>query len=68
MDINILILGCIFSCIGLGFFTYGKKQKSVVPLSCGIALMLFPYFISDVKFMILIGIILIFIPYFVRIE
>ena len=68
MEATSLILVCIFSCIGLGFFTYGKRQRTVVPLSCGIALMLFPYFVSDTKLVLLIGVILIFIPYFVRID
>ncbi len=68
MDTNLLIFGCLFSCVGLGFFTYGKKQRSVVPLGCGIGLMIFPYFISDIKLVLLIGIALMLIPYFVRID
>ncbi|MFM2344797.1 MAG: hypothetical protein RLZZ210_1409 [Pseudomonadota bacterium] len=68
MNVNSLILSCIFSCIGLGFFTYGKKQRAIVPLGCGIGLVVFPYFVSDVLVMILIGVALIAIPYFIKIE
>ena len=66
-DTALLIWGMLFGAIGLGFFLYGKKQKAVVPLSTGIALFIFPYFISNVYVLIIAGIILIAIPYFVRI-
>jgi len=40
-----LILGLIFSSIGLGYFLYGKKQKRLWPLLSGIALMGLPYLV-----------------------
>lgn len=39
MDASILIWEVIFGSIELGFFAYGKKQKAVIPLLCGIGLM-----------------------------
>jgi hypothetical protein len=45
---------------------YGRKQKAVVPLVCGLALMIYPYFVSDIIAVIAIGVGLIAIPYFVR--
>ena len=57
----------IFGAIGLGFFTYGKKQKAVVPLIVGIVLFIFPYFISNVYMLVIMGIVLVAVPYFVRI-
>ncbi|NOX34098.1 MAG: hypothetical protein GXP56_10240 [Deltaproteobacteria bacterium] len=63
----LLIWGMVFGAIGLGFFTYGKKQKSAVPLFAGIALFVFPYFISNVYMLVIIGIIIVVLPYFVRI-
>jgi hypothetical protein len=56
----------LFGSIGLGFFIYGKKQKAVVPLVCGLALMLFPYFVSNVMLLVGIGVLLAVIPYFLR--
>jgi hypothetical protein len=56
----------LFGAVGLGFFVYGKRQKAVVPLVCGLALMTFPYFISNTFALIATGIALIAIPYFVR--
>jgi hypothetical protein len=49
----------------LGYFLYGKKQRTVVPLVCGLVLMIFPYFISSVALLIAIGLVLAAIPYFI---
>jgi uncharacterized membrane protein len=57
----------LFGSVGLGFFVYGKKQKAVVPLVCGLLLMIFPYFISNTILVVAIGGALIAIPYFIRI-
>jgi len=57
----------VFGAIGLGFFAYGKKQKALVPLFSGIALFVFPYFISNVYILVIVGVILVVLPYFVRI-
>lgn len=45
-----LLLGVVFSSIGLGYFIYGKKQQQTMPLICGIALMIYPYFIENTVF------------------
>ncbi len=64
---SLLIWGIVFGAVGLGFFIYGKKQKAVVPLFTGIALFMFPYFISNVYILVIVGVILVALPYFVRI-
>jgi hypothetical protein len=56
----------LFGSIGLGFLIYGKKQRAVVPLVCGLALMLFPYFVSNVIVLVGMGVLLIALPYFLR--
>ncbi|MEA2560445.1 MAG: hypothetical protein QOH06_1949 [Acidobacteriota bacterium] len=66
MDTSLLLWGLIFGSIGVGFFVYGKKQGAIVPLLCGLALMIFPYFVSNVIVLVLIGVALIAIPYFAR--
>jgi hypothetical protein len=63
----LLLWGLLFGSIGLGFFIYGRKQRRVVPLVCGLALMIFPYFVSGPILIVVIGIALIAIPYFVRV-
>ena len=62
-----LLWGLLFGSAGLGFFLYGKKQQAVVPLFCGLALMVFPYFVSNTILLVAIGFALIALPYFVRI-
>jgi hypothetical protein len=61
-----LLWGLLFSSVGLGFAIYGRRQRAVVPLLCGIALMVYPYFVANVVLLVGIGIVLIAIPYFVR--
>jgi hypothetical protein len=67
MNESWLLWGLLFGSFGLGFFVYGKKQKVVVPLICGLVLMVFPYFISNTILLVAIGLALIAFPYFVRI-
>jgi predicted membrane protein len=66
MEVSTLLWGVLFSSVGLGFFIYGKKQRAPVPLVCGIALMIYPYFIPNVIALVAIGIVLSVIPYFLR--
>lgn len=62
-----LLWGVLFGSVGLGFLVYGRRQKAVVPTICGLALMVFPYFISNTILLVVIGVALIALPYFVRI-
>jgi hypothetical protein len=66
MNTALLLWGLVFSSIGVGFFLYGRKQKRVVPLVCGVALVGFPYFVSSIWLLVGIGVALTAIPYFVR--
>ncbi|MFH0781179.1 MAG: hypothetical protein V2B20_04380 [Pseudomonadota bacterium] len=66
-DTSALLWGVIFGAIGLGYFVYGKKQKAVIPLISGIGLMVLPYLISNIYFMVLSSIALILLPYFIKI-
>lgn len=66
MNTSSLLWGMLFGSIGLGFLIYGRKQRAVVPLVCGLALMVFPYFISNSVLLVVIGVALMTIPYFLR--
>lgn len=66
MDMATLWWGFLFSTIGLGYFVYGRRQRAPVPLACGVALMVFPYFVTGAWAIVLIGTALIAIAYFVR--
>lgn len=61
-----LLWGLLFGSIGLGFFVYGKKQRMIVPLICGLALMVYPYFMPNTVALVLTGLVLLAIPYFFR--
>jgi hypothetical protein len=61
-----LLWGLLFGSIGTGYVLYGHKQKSAVPLVCGLALFIFPYFVSNVFLMVGIGGVICAIPFFLR--
>lgn len=67
MNSSFLLVAVLFGSVGLGYFVYGKKQNAIVPLVCGVVLMVFPYFVSNVILLIAIGLIFTVLPYFVRI-
>jgi len=64
---SLLVWGMVFGALGLGFFTYGKKQKAAVPLIVGLALFIIPYIIPNVTMLVIAGAVLVVLPYFVRI-
>ena len=60
-----LLWGTLFGSLGFGYFLYGKKQGAVMPLVCGLLLMVFPYFISGTALLVLIGLVLAALPWFI---
>jgi hypothetical protein len=58
-----LIFSILFGSIGMGYFVYGKKQQAAIPLLAGIVLCIFPYFVSNVYIMVLVGIVLAVLPW-----
>jgi hypothetical protein len=51
-----LIGGLVFGSIGFVAFIYGKRMNRWKPMLLGIGLMVYPYFISDDKIMLVTGI------------
>jgi hypothetical protein len=66
MTESTLLWGVVFSSVGLGFLIYGRKQRSVVPLVCGVALMVCPYVVTNALGLVAAGLVLVAIPYFFR--
>ncbi len=58
--------GLLFGSIGVGFFMYGRKQRMIVPMACGVALMVYPWFVSGTWLLVVIGAALTALPYFFR--
>lgn len=59
---SLLLTGVLFSSIGLGYFMYGRRQKHKVAFYTGIGLMVYPYFVSDVAQMLVVGVLLMVVP------
>jgi len=66
MNTSLLLWSLLFSSVGLGFFLYGKKQQALVPLFSGLALMIYPYFVSSTILMVAIGAALSAAPFFIK--
>ena len=58
-----IIAMVIFSVIGLGYLTYGKKSQQLLMLICGIALMGYSYLVDGTTYIILIGVGLSVLPF-----
>jgi len=61
-----LFWGIMFGAIGSGYFIYGKKQQAFVPLCTGMVLCVLPYLISNLYLLLLVGFVLMLIPYFIK--
>ncbi|NNM61445.1 MAG: hypothetical protein HKM03_04690 [Steroidobacteraceae bacterium] len=61
-----LLWGLLFGSIGTGYFIYGKKQHSPVPLFCGLVLILYTFAVSNPYLLVGIGVTVSAIPYFLR--
>jgi predicted membrane protein len=66
VDTSAVLWGLLFGSIGLGFFIYGKRQRAVVPLVCGLILMICPYLVSNTILLVALGLVLVAVPYFFR--
>ena len=56
----------LFGAIGFGYFIYGKRQRKVVPLICGVGLIVYPYFVTNTVLLFVIGVVFLGLPYFIR--
>ena len=61
-----LFAGLITGVFGMAYFVYGKKQQQFMPMISGVALCAFPYFIDSLWLTILIGVVLLVLPFIFR--
>jgi hypothetical protein len=52
-----LIGGLVFGSIGFVAFVYGKRMHLWKMMLCGLALMIYPYFVEDMLILFAIGVI-----------
>jgi len=55
-----------FGSMALGYFIYGRRQQRGIPLLSGAGLFLLPYLVSHTLLMIIIGMILMALPFFIK--
>jgi hypothetical protein len=60
-----LVLSTIFGAFGVGYFMYGKKQAHLSSILCGFALVVFPWFVDSVFWTVIVGLVLMAIPFLV---
>ena len=61
-----LFIPFLLGSIGFGYFIYGKKQQKMVPMAAGLALCIYPYFITNLYATVAIGILLMVVPWFIK--
>jgi hypothetical protein len=62
-----MILAMLWGALGTGYFIYGKKVAKAGFLVCGIGLVVFPMFVSNVLYSAVAGVLLSIIPFKVEI-
>jgi hypothetical protein len=59
IDLHWLFASLFWGSVGIGFFVYGKKERSTVPLCGGVLLVGISYFIGSALYMSLVGALLV---------
>jgi len=62
MDANFIAISLFFSIVGMGFFSYGKKNNIYFMLA-GVSLLVYPYAVTTLTALILVGVILVALPF-----
>ena len=62
-----ILWGLVFGATGLGYIVYGRRQKALSPFLAGLALIFFPYFVSSTTVLLSLGLVLILLPFFLKI-
>jgi hypothetical protein len=66
MDYYPLMASFLFGMIGMGMFMYGKRASRLIPLGAGVALMVVPYFLSNLIVLLVVCTGLTAAPFVVR--
>lgn len=66
MNAGMLLWSFLIGTIGLGYVIYGKKVSNIIALLSGMAMMIYPYFVNNIFVSIIVGIILFFLPFGVK--
>ncbi len=61
-----ILWSLLFGVLGLGYFSYGKRMRRMLPLGCGLGLMVFPYFVGSTVALCVLGGLLAVLPFLAR--
>jgi hypothetical protein len=64
---SLLFLGLLFGAIGTGYCVYGRRQSAVIPFLSGVLLIGIPYFVASIAVLVVVGVVLAALPFFVKI-
>ncbi|MBI4825906.1 MAG: hypothetical protein HY807_05730 [Nitrospirae bacterium] len=56
----------LFSSVGISYMVYGRRQRKEIAFLSGLALCIFPYFVTNIFLLILIGIACMALPFFIK--
>ncbi len=63
---SVLLWAVLFGSIGTGYFVYGKRQSALVPLLCGLALIVLPWIVDGSWTLAIVGLLLVALPFVLR--
>ena len=63
---SVLLWSVLFASIGVGYLTYGRKQNHKMASICGIGLLIYPYFFSSALLIVIVGLLIMSLPYVVK--
>ncbi|HSQ41294.1 MAG TPA: hypothetical protein VLM37_03330 [Fibrobacteraceae bacterium] len=66
MDFPHLMIGILTSALGAGYFVYGKRQSRFLLIGAGVALCVLPLVLDSIPALILVGLVLAVVPWFIR--
>jgi len=61
-----IFFGFLFSMLGFAYFRIGKRNQNFKRMILGVLLMIYPYFVTNTIYIILIGLFLSLLPVFLK--
>ena len=66
MSATDILAGLVTGSVGLAYFLYGKKRQRNGLMWSGVALMVYPYFVTSLLAIVVVGAALAAVPFFYR--
>ena len=62
MSGEVMFACMVCGALGFAYLKFGYKQKRIIPFTCGLALVIFPYLVKDLSLILSIGLGIAFLP------